>query len=70
MRTSRTTLAQRLFVPWVQERHAGCLEVNDIAGDDRQAMHQRCRRDKSVPVRLGVWHMQARAAPGDGSVNR
>lgn len=33
-------------------------------------MNQRRGRDKPIAIRLWVWHMQARAASGNSSINR
>ncbi len=50
----------------LRKRYASRLEMRLVAGYDCHAVHECRSGDQSVPIGLRIWHMQARAAPGDG----
>ena len=57
-------------IPWIQQRHAGRLEIIKIAGDNRHAMHQRGCRDECVMVSARVGCMKGGAAERHSRIDR
>lgn len=56
--------------PGVDERNPGWLEVRDVAGDDGQPVHQRCRRNERITKGSGIRDVEACAAAYDGGIHR
>src|SRR5699024_2422730 len=46
-------------LPRIYDGHTGRFEVGDIAGHDRQPVHQCGGQDVPIPLRLGIWNMES-----------
>jgi len=56
-------------LPRIEQRDTDRLEVRDVAGDDGQAMHHRCRGDQGTTFGAAVGNVKASATLRHGRIN-
>jgi len=55
--------------PWIQQGHAGALEISYVPADDGHSVNQRSGGDHCVSMRAGIRHMQSRGLPRHSHVD-